>query len=86
MTRKDQSLEFSVDVPGAEHVKVCVLSVGRFGSAVGVTNGRLYLHADMPEQWEESQELGLWHLYPPDTPINALATAVVGPKTMMRTR
>jgi len=84
MTRKNQSLEFSVGVPGAEHEKVCVLSVGRVGSAVGVTNGPLYLHVLMPEQEPGSEKLGLWHLYPSDTPINALSTTVVGPKAMMR--
>jgi hypothetical protein len=71
VTRKHESTEFSVSVPGAEgNEQICVLSVGRMGSAVGVANGPLTLSVSISET--KTDNIGLWHLYPPNTPIKSL--------------
>ena len=69
MPTKD-GVEFSALVSGAEDQEnTCKVVTGRVGSAIGQINGPIYLHYELLSQ---SGNFGLWHLYPPDTPLSNL--------------
>lgn len=69
-TRRSQGIDFSVLIRTTEeNTETCKL----FASAVG--NGRRYIGGTYSLGAQTGGYWGLWHLYPSDTPINALPVA-----------